>query len=367
MANIAIFINTPAQFHFYRNIADRLIKNGNEVIMLFRNYGETVQLAKEYGLNPVIFSNKAANAMQKITSFPKDLFSALRILKKFKPDLITGFGLYEGYSSLLTAAKSVVFNDSEPRSHRLLNLQYRLFMPFTDALITPSSFLDNLGNKQIRVNSYKELAYLHPNYYTPNDDIYEMLGLSKGDEYAILRFNAFDAVHDLQVSGFSSEQKLKLVETLSRYVEVFVSAEGKVPKKIERNLLNIPKRKIHDLLYHAKLFLTDTQTMATEAAILGTPTIRSNIFVHQKREMGNFFELERKYGLLFNIGDRDKAISLAEKLVTKRRLKEEWMRKKALFLKDKIDIVSFMTWFIDNYPKSCKEMIADPTIQFRFR
>lgn len=367
MPKIAIFINTPAQLHFYRNIAKNLVRNGNEVVMLFRDYGETIMLAKEMGLVPIVYSLNAKDAVRKLLFLPKDVINAVKKLKTSSPDLITGFEIYGAYTSAFLRSRYIAFYDSEPRSHKLLALQYNLFMPLTDVMITPSSFLDDLGSKHIRVNSYKELAYLHPNYFQPSNDIFDLLGISRNEDYVVLRFNAFDAVHDLQVSGFNSEQKVKLVEALSRYAHVFVSAEGSVPKKIEKNVLKIPKRKIHDLLYYAKLFVTDTQTMATEAAILGTPTIRSNNFVDAKREMGNFLELEKKYGLMFSMHDRNKAISLAEELIKDDALKKEWARRREVLLKDKVDISSFMTWFIENFPESCKEMKSDPAIQFRFR
>lgn len=367
MRKIAIFVNTPAQLHFYRNIAKRLEQNGNQVYMLFRDYGETLRLAQEFGFDPLIFSKQRSTSLQKMIFFPIDIIHSVRIFRGQNPDVVTGFGIDSVYASAFAGSKSIVFSDSEPRTHRLLRFQYNLFKPLTDIVITPSSFLDDLGSKHIRVHTYKELAYLHPNYFQPSDDIFDLLGVSRNEDYVVLRFNAFDAVHDLQVSGFNSEQKVKLVETLSRHVHVFVSAEGSVPKRIEKNVLKIPKKRIHDLLYYAKLFVTDTQTMATEAAILGTPAIRSNNFVDEKREMGNFLELEKKYGLLFSMRDRNRAISLAEELIKDDDLKEEWARRREVLLRDKIDISSFMTWFIENYPESCKEMKSDPTIQFKFR
>jgi predicted glycosyltransferase len=45
--------------------------------------------------------------------------------------------------------------------------------------------------------------------------------------------------------------------------------------------------------------------MTTEAAVLGTPAIRCNSFVG-KRDMGNFIELEKKYGLIFNFDSVEK-------------------------------------------------------------
>ncbi|AFL95034.1 hypothetical protein CL1_0829 [Thermococcus cleftensis] len=362
-----IFINTPAQFHFYRNIARELKERGNEVKLLFRKYGEIGDLLRELGYNATIFSYRANSKYGKILALPFDVIRAYKYLKDFKPDVVTGFGVYDAYTSLLLKSGCVVFNDSEPRVNPLsYSVQFKLFMPFVDVLLTPESFRDDLGRKHLKIASYKEMAYLHPNYYSPRDDILDELGVSKGEDYVLLRFNAFDAVHDAGIRGFTREDKVRLVKELEKHATVFISAEGKVPREIEGNVLKVPKSRIHDVIYYAKLLVTDTQTMATEGALLGTPTIRSNKFVGPN-DMGNFIELEERFGLMFNIRNPEKAIQKALELVQVENLKKEWQKKRKKLLEEKIDITSFMVWFLENYPESMEKFRENPDIQYRFR
>jgi predicted glycosyltransferase len=366
-SNIAIFINTPAQLHFYKNIADRLVGNGNKLKILFRKYGETLELAKELDFEPVVFSTNAESKYGKVASLPFDVIRAYRYLKAFKPDVVTGFGVYDAYTSFLLRSNCIVFNDSEPRSNPLTySMQFKVFMPFVDVLLTPESFQQNLGAKHLRVASYKELAYLHPNYYMPKDDIFDLLRISRGEDYVLLRFNSFDAVHDIGIKGFTREDKIELVRKLGRYAHVFVSSERKVPREIKDRVLTVPKSRIHDVIYYAKLMVTDTQTMATEGALLGTPTIRSNQFVGEK-DMGNFIELEKRFGLLFNIGDPKEVIKKAEELIQTDDIKREWQRRRKRLLEKKIDMTAFMVWFIENYPESLYKFRENPQIQYRFR
>lgn len=91
--------------------------------------------------------------------------------------------------------------------------------------------------------------------------------------------------------------------------------------------------------------------MTTEAGVLGTPAIRCNSFVGEN-DMGNFIELEWKYGLIFNYNDIDKAMNKAIELLQKPCLKEEWKNKREQLLKDKIDVTAFMTQSIENYAES---------------
>jgi len=364
---VGIFINTPAQFHFYRNIASGLEERGNEVRLLFRKYGEIGDLIRELGYDATIFSYRANSKYGKILALPFDVMRAYKYLKEFRPDVVTGFGVYDAYTSLLLGSGCVVFNDSEPRVNPMsYSIQVKAYMPLVDVLLTPDSFRDDLGKKHLKISSYKEMAYLHPNYYSPRKDILDELGVSKGEDYVLLRFNAFDAVHDAGIRGFTREDKIRLVKELEKYVHVFVSAEGQVPREIENNLLKVPKSRIHDVIYYAKLLVTDSQTMATEGALLGTPTIRSNKFVGPN-DMGNFIELEERFGLMFNIRDPNKAIQKALELVQVDGLKREWHKKRKKLLEEKIDITAFMVWFLENYPESLEEFRQNPNIQYRFR
>jgi hypothetical protein len=147
---------------------------------------------------------------------------------------------------------------------------------------------------------------------------------------------------------------------------VFISAEKKVPQDLEKYLLNIPKHKIHDCLYYAKMCVTDTQTMTTEAGILGTPVIRCNSFVG-KNDMGNFIELEQQYKLIFSYRDPEQAIEKALILIKDKDIKKEWNEKKQKLLSDKIDITAFLVWYIENYPESFREMKNNPETQYRFK
>ena len=134
----------------------------------------------------------------------------------------------------------------------------------------------------------------------------------------------------------------------------FISPEGPLAKELEGYRLSIPYERIHHVLYYAQLLVTDTQTMATEAAILGTPTVRCNSFV-DKVHVGNFDELEQKYDLIYSIRDHKQAMQKAIELIQQPDVKDQWAKKRKNLLSDKIDVTQFMIDFIENYPDSFKE------------
>jgi predicted glycosyltransferase len=346
---IAFFLNTPAQVHLHKNVIRELQRNGHQTVILARAYGDTTQLLDELEFKYSVYLTAPKSKVGKILSFPFSALNAFYILRKENPDLIVDAGGYGALTSRLLGKPCLVFSDSEPMPVQLLMLRQLAY-----AIVTPDCFVRDLGRKHIRVRSYKELAYLHPDRFTPDGSIYALLGIKPTDDFSIVRFNAFDAVHDVGIKGLSLDDKRRLVERMSKYGRVFISSELDLPEDLSEYSMRIPKTRIHDALSFAKILIADTQTMTTEAAVLGTPVVRINSFVGEN-DMGNFIELEKKYGLIFNYSESDKAIEQAIQLAAQPNIKKEWIAKRDNMLKDKIDLTEFLVWLIRNFPASVAE------------
>jgi len=364
---VGIIVNTPAQVHFYRYIYQRLIERGHQAFLIARAERETLNLLHEYSLPYDVFCRPARTQFGKILSLPRDVVGATKLMKRHGVDIVTGFGVYDAYSSALLSIPNVLFIDNEPKiGMRSYQVQFHLFYPFVDCLFTPSYFRETLGKKHLKIDAIKEIAYLHPNEYRPDGSVREALGVAPGERYALLRFNGMGAFHDLGVGGFKDEDKVRLVRELEKHGRVFISSEKGVPREIEDRVTKLPKNRIHDAMFYASLLVTDTQTMATEAAILGTPTIRCNSFVGPN-DMGNFIEMENRYRLMFNFRDPQEAIARAVDLAADRGAKDKWCRRREALLKEMIDVTSFMVWYIEEHPHSQEQLISDPLVLERFR
>lgn len=348
---IAFFINTPAHVHFHKYTIREMERRGHTVLVLARNYGDTLQLLDELGFNYYMYSNVPDSKYGKIINFPFSVLSAFRYLRRQKPDILIGIGLYSTYTSLFLRKPCVIFTDSEPT-----NFQFMLLKPIVKAIITPSSFKMDLGPKHIKINTYKEFAYLHANYFKPDPAIYDLLAISEKSDFVLLRFNAFDAVHDMGIKGFTIEEKRTLVKEIEKYYKVFISSETDLPEDLQKYAIKIPKHKIHNVIYYAKMVVADTQTIITEAAVLGTPAIRYNTFAGE-HDMGNFIELEKKYDLVYSFNDANKAINKVIELVQRPKLKKEWVQKRNRLLANKTDATEFMVSFIENYPESLSKAL----------
>ena len=188
------------------------------------------------------------------------------------------------------------------------------------------------------------------------------IGLGEDDTFIILRFVSWNASHDVGHHGI--QDRAALVRELERYGQVFITSEGRLDGGLAKYQIKVAPEKMHDLLYYASLYVGEGATMASEAAVLGTPSVYVSSLVGT---MGNFIELEQEYGLVFNYSDSDKTMNKAIELIQKPELKKEWKKKREQLLEDKIDVTAFMVWFVENYPESFIELKENPEIQYRFK
>jgi len=357
---VMVSIGTPNQVHFFKNIIWKLEKDDHEAMTAVRDKEIAIKLLNTYKFKYSVVGKSYRNVIMKGYDLFKRDYKLLKIAKRFKPDVLIGHGaISAAHISRLIDKPSINHEDTEQSME-----QIRLYKPFVSTIITPSCFGKDLGLKQIRYNGYKELAYLHPNWFKPDPSVLDMLGVSKDEKYVVLRFSAFSASHDIGIKGFSLDDKRKIVRKLKEYTKVFISSETKLSNDLEKYAMKIPPHKMHDVLYYASLLIGDTETMTTEAGILGTPVIIN----HPKSlRMSNFVELEKKYGLIFNIQESETVTKKAVDLIQQPNLKQEWQKKREKLLEDKIDVTAFMTWFIEDYPESFQTMKENPEYQEGFK
>ena len=210
------------------------------------------------------------------------------------------------------------------------------------------------------------MAYLHPNRFTPDPEVLKDAGVEMGEPYFILRFNAFKAHHDVGVVGLTIENKRRLVQYLSSKGKVFITTERNIDDEFKPYQLTVSPEKAHSLMYYATMFVGDSQTMTSEAAVLGTPAIRCNTFVGRIHYLE---EEEHKYGLTYGFRPEqsEAMFQKIEELLAMPDLKTEWQRRRQVLLADKIDYSAFLTWFIENYPESQTIMRENPDYQWRFK
>ena len=108
---------------------------------------------------------------------------------------------------------------------------------------------------------------------------------------------------------------------------------------------------MHDVLAYASLYLGEGATMATEAGILGTPSIYASSLVGT---MGNFDELMKDYGLVYSYKGPAQALQQAVSILEQNNAKSEWGRRRERLLTEKIDVTGFVCDMLENSPTVLK-------------
>jgi predicted glycosyltransferase len=107
---------------------------------------------------------------------------------------------------------------------------------------------------------------------------------------------------------------------------------------------------MHDAMAYAKMFVGDGQSMAMEAAILGTPSIRCNTFVGK---IAVYEEMENKYGLKYGFlpQDGEKMLQKIEELLNQKDLEIIWQQRRAKMLAEKINVANWIASLAESYQK----------------
>lgn len=321
------FTNTPAHVHLYKHAVERLAAAGHDVLVLARDYGCTIALLDEYELPYKIYGQCGTTKGSVFRNLPWHYARIIPAVRSFAPDMIFGVGAYAAHAGLVSRTPVVLVLDSEPTS-----LDHALSRPFATAFLTPHAFQKRLGANHYQFRGFCETAYLHPDVFQTNSDIRDQLGLDATEPFVLLRFNAFGSHHDVGQSGFTPAQRRRLIETFADHATVFVSDEGGTLdlESLPARPFDIHPALLHDALSAARLVVTDTQTVCTEAALLGTPVIRSNSFVGDT-DMGNFVELERQ-GLVVNTADFDEVVATGLDVLQDDTIGTEWRQRRDAYV-----------------------------------
>lgn len=317
------FTNTPAHVHLYRRAVERIETAGHDVLVMARDYGCTVALLDWYDLPYRVYGACGTTKGSVFRNLPRHYANIVPAVRGFDPDVIFGVGAYAAHAGLVSRTPVVLVLDSEPTS-----LDHALSRPFTTAFLTPHAFRKGLGKNHYQFRGFCETAYLHPEEFHPSGDIRSQLGLDAEEPFVLLRFNAFGSHHDIGQSGFTAAQRGRLIETFADHATVFVSDEGGRLdiEALPARPFDVHPALLHDALSAARLVVTDTQTVCTEAALLGTPVIRSNSFVGDG-DMGNFVELERQR-LVVNTADFDEVVETGLDVLRDETIGTAWRRRR---------------------------------------
>ena len=333
----------PAQFHYAKNVLSKFRSEGYEVFITCRPKDILTALLDESGEGySILWRRGGTGILYNLIVLVIYVVRLTRMVRKHRIDVLIGSSpAIVLVSVLVRNAKSVLLIEDDISVIPLM----RPFYPFADHLLTPDCLPEEHGRKHVKYASYHELAYLHPNHFTPDESVLEQLRVAKGESFFLLRFSALTAHHDIGARGISPRLSRQLLQVLQPHGKVFITAEGQLPAEFEQYRLPVPLSKIHSVLHYATLYVGDSQTMALEAALVGTPAIRCNTFVGR---LSVLEELEKRYGLAFGFlpSDEDDMLQKIRELLQLDDLKRLWRSKLDTLLSEKVDFAEYLFRFV---------------------
>lgn len=344
---VLFYLVHPAHFHLFKNVIKTLAEKGVEPYIVIRPKESLEALCQKEGLPYLSVSD--GNRKNTKTSMLRDIIirdlKAYKIIKRIRPDLLIGSSVEISHVGKLLGIPSVITHEDDYDNMRYFS--YSAF-PFATNILSPIGCRQGKWEKKsIFYPGYHELAYLHPDHYTPDPAIKKKLD---ADDYFLLRFSQFTAHHDFGASGISDSLANEIVELLKPHGKVFISSERPLNTALEKFRIKIHPSDLHDVLAFSKMLIGDSQSMAMEASVLGVPSLRFNKFA-ENYSINVLDELEQKYKLTIGINSNnpEKLISTLHALLNDPNTETIWKKRQQTLLKEKINTADYLIDFILNY------------------
>lgn len=362
--NILFDINHPGHVHLFRETIKELSEKDYNIFVTVKDIPSAKYLLKNYGIDFIEIGSKKDSLLMKGIIQLKYNFRILGLIRKNNIKIGIGTSLTLAHVSKISKLRSLIFDDDDDEVQPLMT---RFGHPFADYVLSPDVLKGKRKKKDtLYYPGYHELAYLHPERFKPDPGVLTEAGLNKNERFFILRFNAFKAHHDVGVEGLDLEKKRKIIDLLKDKGKIFITTEKEIDPEFKQYQLKVSPEKIHSLIFYSTMLIGDSQTMTSEAAVLGTPAIRSNSFAGR---ISYLEEEEKKYGLTFGFrpDQFEDMIIKVEELLKQKDLNGVWAKKREKMLADKINVTSFIVWFVENFPESVKKMRDNPEFTKQFK
>lgn len=344
---ILFHLGHPAHFHLFKNVIENLKNNCHEITILIKSKDILEDLLLESGIEylNILPQGRKDNLIGIALGQLNQDLKMFNYVRKNRVDVMIGSSVAITHVGKLLRIPSISVGEDDAE---VVPLYSYLSYPFADVILSPDSCDNGRWNKKTtHYNSYHELAYLHPNQFIPDTRIVEKY-VSLDKPYFIIRFSKLGAHHDKGISGISDKAAEKIIKTLKSFGRVIINSEKELKPELEALRMKINPLHMHHLLAFADLYVGDSQTMAAEAAVLGTPSLRLSDFVGR---LGYLEELEHKFGLTYGFkpSDLENLLIKVKEILKIFNLKKEWEIRKDKMLTKKIDFSEFLTSFIETF------------------
>ncbi len=337
--NVLFDVVHPAHVHFFKHMIRGLERRGHRTRIVARDKDVTNALLERLGFPYESVGRPQKSLFGMAGELVRRDVALAKVAREFRPDLIVTRNPAGAQAGRLLGIRSVFDTDDG----KAAGVHFWSAAPFAHVITTPDCTDEHYGKRHVKYPGYKQTAYLHPNHFTPDGAVLAELGLKPDERFFIVRFVAMGASHDVGEGGLPVAAKRAIIDQLSTRGRVFVSSEGALPDELAALKFPLPPDRLHDALAFADMLVGDSQTMAAEAAVLGTPNLRVSSWTGR---LAYLVELEQRYGLTFAYTPERASELLAhlERWLDEENLRATLSDNHQRLLADKRDMAE---WFVD--------------------
>ncbi len=352
------YLGHPAHFHLFRYVIAGLRGRGHEVRILVKKKDVLEQLLQDcgWGYVNILPQGRKDNKLSIAWGMLKRDMALWSYTSTFRPHLMAGTSVEIAHVGRLRGISAIAVNEDD---WDVVPLFSKTVYPFCSHILAPDCCrTGKWEGKTIHYAGYHELAYLHPDYFHPDENVVHHL-YDERRRFYLLRFAKLTAHHDAGISGLHSELVEKIIQMLEPHGKIYITSERPLETQFEKYRISIAPLDMHHALAFADIYIGDSQTMTAEAAVLGTPALRYNDFVGR---IGYLEELEHRYQLAqgFKTGRAHDLLQALEYLLNKPARKKAWQDRRRQMLNDKMDVTRYM---IDLFEKMAAAAAAPGIVQ----
>ncbi|MBR1783981.1 MAG: DUF354 domain-containing protein [Bacteroidales bacterium] len=348
VSNFLIDIGHPGHVHLFRHLAAELRRRGHTLLYSVRDIPVAKRLMECFGMTPYLdLGAKRDSRAGKALAVLRQDAALLRFVVANRIECGISSGISLGHVSQLTGMTALMFDDDDDAAEPLV---VRYGHPASRAVFTPDCIVRGT-RRAVYYHSTHELAYLHPDLFRPDAGVAAAAGLAPGERYFIMRFVAMKGHHDVGEQGLAKEQKLALLRLLCRHGRVIITGERELDAEFEPYRLPVPPEQMHSLMAGCSLFVGDSQTMTSEAAVLGVPALKCNSFAG-RLSVPNMLEERFRLCHAYTPSRFGDMLSEAGRLLSMPavELRGEWQRRREAMLRELVNPVPWLADYIEeNY------------------
>lgn len=269
-ASVVIDIAHYPQVNFFKYVIAALTGKNVKVYVILRPRGNLVPIFEKEcpDVSYVLIGEHKKTISGKIFDIVKRDIAFLRYLRKIEFDAGVACGSINlAHTARFFGKPFITFGDDIE-----YKLGYYLVHPFATREVRPK-YVPARGKNLLKYNGFKELAYLHPNHFTPDKKALEPYNL-----------NPYEYVFIREVSSGSLNYRGAEMGKLSKILNYLKEKDLKIILSIEdKSLINLfkehctilkePVGDIHSLLHFAAFTVSSGDSLARGSCLVGTPAI----------------------------------------------------------------------------------------------